>query len=257
MSGHARERAIVTGATSGIGRAIAIKLASRGATVGLIGRNAAAAEQVAEEVRVVGGDALITLADVRKPDELQAAVDRFVSAYGGVNTVVASAGIALTGRVTDCTLSDWDNVMSTNVNGTFLLARFTIPELLKTRGTFTAISSTGGVWGARDYSAYCTSKFALNGLIKCLALDFGPQGVRCNSICPAFTETPMAERLLQGATPAEVDYFRRYVPLGRFAQPSEIADAVAHLSSSEASFANGVIYSLDGGATAGFYTPAS
>jgi meso-butanediol dehydrogenase / (S,S)-butanediol dehydrogenase / diacetyl reductase len=257
MSQHLRERAIVTGATSGIGRAIAVKLGSRGAAVGLIGRNSSAADLVAEEVRGAGGEAIILLADVRKADELEAAVKRFVTAYGGVNTVVASAGIALTGRVTDGTLADWDDVISTNVNGTFFLARFAMPELLKTRGTFTAISSTGGVWGARDYSAYCTSKFALNGLIKCLALDYGPDGVRSNSVCPAFTETPMADRLLQGASKAEVDYFRRYVPLGRFARPSEIADAVAYLSSSSASFANGVIYSLDGGATAGFYTPAA
>jgi NAD(P)-dependent dehydrogenase (short-subunit alcohol dehydrogenase family) len=241
MSTKKSERAIVSGATSGIGRAVAVRLAARGAIVGLIGRNHKAAEQVAREV-------------VSNAQEVQDAVRNFVAQHGGVNTVVASAGIALTGRVTDCKLSDWDRIMATNLNGAFYLARFAIPELLKSRGTFTAISSDAGHQGACDYSAYCASKHALNGLIKCLALDYGSQGVRCNAVCPGFVDTPMAEQLLKDATAAEVSYFKRIVPLGRFARPEEVAAAVAHLSSDEASYVNGMIYKLDGGTSAGFYS---
>jgi len=90
--------------------------------------------------------------------------------------------------------------------------------------------------------------------MRVLALDYGSQGVRCNAICPGFVETPMAEQLLKEATAAEVSYFKRIVPLGRFARPEEVAAAVAHLSSNEASYVNGMIYKLDGGTCAGFYS---
>ena len=154
--GHqTHERALVTGATSGIGRAVAIRLAKRGAAVALLGRNAAAAHHVAAEVVAAGGVAHVALADVSDAEQVQAAVTRFVAEHGGIDTVVASAGIALTGHVTDCELADWDRLLATNLNGVFYLARYTIPELLKSRGTFTAISSDAGVQGACGYAAYC------------------------------------------------------------------------------------------------------
>ena len=257
MTTQTRERAIVTGATSGIGRAVAVRLAKRGAAVAVLGRNAAAAQQVAAELVDAGGVAFVAQADVSNAGQVQAAVSRFVAEYGGIDTVVASAGIALTGHVTDCDLADWDRLMATNLNGVFYLARYTIPELLKSRGTFTAISSDAGVQGACGYAAYCASKHAINGLIKCLALDYGSKGVRCNSVCPGFVETPMAEQLLTGASAEEVEFYKGIVPIGRFARPDEVAAAVAHLSSAEASYVNGMIYNLDGGSTAGFYRGAS
>jgi meso-butanediol dehydrogenase / (S,S)-butanediol dehydrogenase / diacetyl reductase len=249
----ARERAFVTGATSGIGRAIAVRLARRGAAVAVVGRNAKAAEAVAQEVRAAGGEAFVAIADVSEAEQVEAAVTGFVSAHGGLDTVVACAGIALTGSVTDCSLGDWDRLLATNLNGTFYLARYAMPELIKSRGTFTAISSDAGVQGACGYAAYIASKHAMNGLVKSLALDYGKHGIRCNTVCPAFVETPMAEQLLKDVSAAELAYFKGIVPLGRFAQPEEVADAVAHLSSKEASYVNGLMYRLDGGSTAGYY----
>ena len=248
-----QERALVTGATSGIGRAIAVRLARRGAAVGLVGRNRGAAEAVAQEVEAAGGRAHIAIADVSKAAEVKAAVEGFADAFGGLDTVVASAGIAIGGSITDCALEDWDRLMATNLNGAFYLARNAIPHLIKSRGTFTAISSDAGVQAAAGFAAYIASKHALNGLVKSMALDYGKYGVRCNTVCPAFVETPMADALLKEASAAELAYYRGIVPLGRFAIPEEVAAAVAHHTSSEASYVNGLMYRLDGGSTAGYY----
>jgi NAD(P)-dependent dehydrogenase (short-subunit alcohol dehydrogenase family) len=157
------------------------------------------------------------------------------------------------GTLTSTEPEEWHRIINTNLNGTYYLARAVMPELLKTKGTFVAISSDAGVQGAQGYAAYATSKHALHGLIKCMALDFGPDGVRSHAVCPAFVETPMADELLALATPEEVEYFKKTIPLGRFAKPSEVADAVAHLTSADAAFANGVFYRLDGGSTAGYF----
>lgn len=252
-----RERAFVTGATSGIGRAIAVRLASRGAVVAIGGRNRVAAENVAVDVEAAGGEAHISILDVSDAAQVEASVKSFVNDYGGIDTVVASAGIALTGSVTDCSLDDWDRLLATNLNGAFYLARYTMPELIKSKGTFTAISSDAGVQAACGFAAYIASKHALNGLVKSLALDYGKYGVRCNTVCPAFVETPMADQLLKDVSAAELAYYRGIVPLARFAVPEEVAAAVAHLTSSEASYVNGLMYRLDGGSTAGYYLGAS
>jgi meso-butanediol dehydrogenase/(S,S)-butanediol dehydrogenase/diacetyl reductase len=143
--------------------------------------------------------------------------------------------------------------MATNLNGAFYLARYTIPFLIQSRGTFTAISSDAGVQAAAGFAAYIASKHALNGMVKSMALDYGKHGVRCNAVCPAFVETPMADALLKDASAAELAYYRGIVPLGRFATPDEVAAAVAHITSSEASYVNGLMYRLDGGSTAGYY----
>ena len=248
------ERALVTGATSGIGKAIALRLARRGAIVGLVGRNKAAAHSLAEEITEMGGTSYILLADVSCPDQLKTVIDHFVSKVGGIDTVVANAGIALTGLVADMEIDDWKRLIDVNLNGAFYTAKFTLPHLLKQGGSFIAISSDAGNAGAREYAAYCASKHGLIGLVRCLALDHGAEGVRSNVICPGFVETPMADKLLEGASDSDKCYYRNMVPLGRFARSDEVADVVAHLSSNEATYANGMVYALDGGSSAGYYS---
>lgn len=247
------ERAIVSGATSGIGRAVAARLGRRGAVVAILGRDNAKAERVATEVEAAGGTPWTAIVDIADMAAVSEAVARFAGQFGGIETVVSSAGIASTGTLTSTEPDEWHRIINTNLNGTYYLARAAMPELVKTKGSFVAISSDAGVQGAQGYSAYATSKHALHGLIKCMALDYGPQGVRSHAVCPAFVETPMADELLASASPEEVEYFKKTIPLGRFAQPSEVADAVAHLTSTEAAFANGLFYHLDGGATAGYF----
>ncbi|MCW2790873.1 MAG: 3-oxoacyl-(acyl-carrier-protein) reductase protein [Aeromicrobium sp.] len=115
------------------------------------------------------------------------------------------------------------------------------------------ISSDGGVAGAQDFAAYCTSKHGVIGLMRTAALDFGPRGVRVNAVAPSFVDTPMADRIFAGIED-ERDYWRGVVPLGRFATPAEVADAVLHLLM-EATYTNGHVYRIDGGSTTGYYQP--
>lgn len=249
-----RERAIVSGATSGIGRAIAVRLARRGAIVALLGRDEPRMASVVAEVECAGGTAWTALVDVTDMRAVEVAVEAFVKAYGGIETAVSSAGIALMGTLTSTPPEEWHQVINVNLNGTYYLARAVMPELIKARGSFVAISSDAGVQGAPGYCGYTASKHALHGLIKCMALEYGPQGVRSHAVCPAFVETPMTEAVVASLSAEDGERLKRMIPLGRFAKASEVADAVAHLTSEEATFANGLFYTLDGGATVGYFS---
>jgi meso-butanediol dehydrogenase/(S,S)-butanediol dehydrogenase/diacetyl reductase len=249
------EVALVSGATSGIGRATALALAKRGAVVGLIGRNASAGEKIVAEIADAGGRARMLVADVTSFVEVERAVAGLVREFGGLDTVVASAGVALSGTACEMAIDDWHRVIDVNLHGAFYLARACMPHLVvRGAGAFVAVSSDAGVQGASGFAAYCASKHAVNGLVRCLALDYGPKGVRSNAVCPSFVETPMADQLMADMSEAEKDFYRRLIPLGRFAYPQEVADAILHLASPQATYANGMLYCLDGGETAGFFS---
>lgn len=252
----AEEIAVVTGAASGIGASVARRLAERGAHVALLDRDERGLRGTRESIAASGGASSVHTLDVTDDDGMATAIRFIRDMWGRITTVVACAGIETMGDVTTVDPADWKRTLDVNVTGTYLTARHTIPVLIDSGGgTFTVIASDAGVWGAQGYAAYCASKHAVIGLVKCMALDHGPQGIRCNAICPGFVETPMADRIFAGASQGEREFFMSTVPLGRFARPDEVAAAVAHLSSTEASYANGLVYRLDGGSTAGYYRP--
>lgn len=250
----ARENALVTGAASGIGRAIACRLARRGAFVALVDIDGDGLEATRALIEGAGGRAKCFPADVTSSSDMAAVVDAFVSECGGLDTVVSAAGIAREGFVHKMSEADWDRVIAVNLKGTYLAAHVSIPRMLERGGgNFVAISSDAGVQGAVGYAAYCASKHGVIGLVRCMALDYGAKGIRSNVVSPAFVDTPMADQIFARAPAGTREFFERAVPLGRFAKPEEVANAVAHLTSDDASYSNGMVYLIDGGATAGYY----
>jgi len=248
------EIALVTGAASGIGKATALRLAKRAARVGLLDVNAEGLAATESQIVAEGGDARCLTADVSDATALSHAVERFCEEASGLDTVVSCAGVVREHPLHETSDSDWNEVISINLSGTFYLARQTIPWLLKRGGgAFVAISSDSGVYGAMGYGAYCASKHGVIGIIRCMALDYGPRGIRSNAVCPSFVETPMAEAIFARASPGARESYRQLVPLQRFSKADEIAKVVAHLSSDDASYTNGSVYMVDGGATAGYF----
>ncbi|HSK50611.1 MAG TPA: SDR family NAD(P)-dependent oxidoreductase [Solirubrobacterales bacterium] len=248
------EVAFVTGAGSGIGRATAVRLAERGADLGLFDLSAEGLAATAATARESGVRVLELSGNVSDESEVAAAVQSTAAELGPLRTAVAAAGIELVGTTPATTLVDWKAILEVNLTGVFLTAKHVIPHLARHgEGAFVAVSSDAGIQGAQGFAAYCASKHGVIGLVRSLALDHGPEGVRCNAVCPGFVETPMADRIFAGQPQSERERWRRTVPLGRFARPEEVAEAIAHIASAQASYLNGHTYVLDGGGTAGYF----
>ncbi|TPK60082.1 SDR family oxidoreductase [Mesorhizobium sp. B2-4-19] len=245
---------LISGAASGIGRAVALKLAGEGARLGLFDLNAEALSEVVAECGAPDAGIVAICGDVSNDNDVEGAVARLVNEFGRLSGVVCAAGVALKGDVTNVTDDVWDRTLAVNLTGTFLMARHAMPRLAECAPSgFVAVSSDAGVRGSRGYAAYCASKHGVVGLVRCMALDHGPQGVRSNVVCPTFVDTPMAQGLLKDGGRYDRAFYESRIPLGRFARADEVADAICHLLSPQASYANGSVYVLDGGTTAGTF----
>ena len=247
------KRAIVTGGGSGIGRGAALKLAHEGASIGVLDINANTAEQVANEIRIAGGDAIALPANVANEAEVEAAVLDAEKRFGGLDTVIANAGVMLFGRdtiATELNLETWQQSIDVNLTGMFLTCKHGLRALLRNgSGAVVITGSPTGTHGcAPTFTAYSTSKAGTFGLMRILAIDYVKKNIRVNAVLPGTTNSPLVTTLLENpATRAE---FLGKVPMARAADSSEIGNVIAFLASDEASYVTGAAWYADGGLTA-------
>jgi NAD(P)-dependent dehydrogenase (short-subunit alcohol dehydrogenase family) len=247
-------RALITGASRGIGRAIALRYAAEGAQLMLAATTPAALEAVAAEARAAGATAHVHALDVRDRAAVQALVDDTVARLGGIDVLVNNAGIYHVARLLDTEPEDFDRVMQVNLYGAFHVLQLVLRQMQAQRGgQVVNIASTAGKWGSMNQSAYNASKHALVGLTRCAALEMAAAGVTVNAICPGFVETDMLEALathaeLQGLSLEQLEQAARArVPLRRFMQPGDVADLAVYLGSTESRGMTGQSLALDGG----------
>ena len=237
--------AIVTGASRGLGRAIAVALARRGAWVAVnYAQNASAAEETLALMRAAGGDGELVPFDVSDGEAVLKAVDDLVARRGPVGSAVANAGVAVDGLLLRLGEDDLARTFATNVYGAMHLAKATVRSMMRARwGRFIAISSVVGQMGNTGQIAYAASKSALTGLTKTLAREYGSRGVTANLVAPGFIETDMTAAMPENLRAK----LKENTPVGRFGQPEDVAAAVVFLASPEASYVTGQELGVNGG----------
>ncbi|QEV16719.1 SDR family NAD(P)-dependent oxidoreductase [Streptomyces alboniger] len=246
---------IVTGGGTGIGAATARQLRAEGHQVVVSGRRPEPLRRIAEET-----GALAHPADAGDPEGVAGLVDATVAAYGRIDGLVLNAGVGRSGAVGDITDEDWELVMRTNLTGPFLLLRAALPHLLAARGSVVAVASVAALRNGVANAAYATSKAALLQLCRSLAVDYGKDGLRANTVCPSWVRTEMADRRMtrfaeeaglgEGGSDAAYEEAARLIPAGRPGRPEEVSEAISWLLSPAASFVNGAALTVDGGVTA-------
>lgn len=237
---------IVTGAGSGMGAATVKRFASEGARVVLVGRSADKLEAVAAGLQP--GQKLVYPADVSDWAQVQALVARTVEYFGQLDVLVNNAGVAPVGKVTDASIEDWHKVFSIDVDGVFHGCRAAMPHLIKSRGCIVNVSSVSGLGGDWKMSFYNAAKGAVSNFTRALALDHGADGVRVNAVCPSLTRSELTEDMF--GNEELMAKFAERIPLGRAAEPEEVADVIAFLASHDARFVTGVNLPVDGGLSA-------
>ena len=242
--------ALITGGTTGIGRATAIAFARQGAKVVVSGRRPKEGEETVKLIKEAGGTGVFLAADVSKATDVKNLVERTVATYGRLDIAFNNAGVesSVMAPTADQDDDDFDKVFAINVKGVYLSMKYQIPAMLKTGGgSIINTSSVAGVIGMPGAGPYVASKHAVIGLTKNAALEYAKLGIRVNAVAPAAIETPMLDRFTESVPR---DLLTSLHPIGRLGKPEEIADAAVWLASSQSSFVTGQTIAVDGGFTA-------
>ena len=244
----AGRKALVTGASKGIGAEICAVLAEAGADIVALGRDEADLAETARTVRAHDRRCLTLVAEMESPTEPVAACERALAEWGTIDILVHSAGMANVGPALEVSTADWDRMMAVNLRAPFLTARTLAPAMIaQGRGKIIMISSQTGVIALDDHAAYAASKGGLNALTKSLCAEWARHNVQVNAICPTVVMTPMGRQVW--GKPEKGDPFRNATPARRFAEPVEVADAALYLASDASAMVNGALLMVEGGFT--------
>ena len=241
--------ALVTGATSGIGRATALRFAEAGARTAIVGRDREALAEVAGEIKERGGEALEIKADVTIEEDAARVVAETIERFGRLDVLVNAAGAIVTGTIEQATLADWDAMMNVNLRAVFDLMRLAVPHLAETRGNVVNVSSVNGLRAFPGVLAYCVSKAGVDQLTRCAALELAAKGVRVNAVNPGVVRTELhrTSGMNEETYAAFLERSKTTHPLGRVGEAREVAELILYLASERAAWITGASYPIDGG----------
>lgn len=246
--------AIVTGSSKGIGEGIARVFVKEGAKVVITCRTESAGQKMAEELGAKQGKAFFARADVTKTEDIQNLIKATIDKFGKLDVLVNNAGYHISKNAEDTSEEEWEFIQNTNLRSTFLCSKYAIGHLRKTKGNIINISSMVGVVGQPNAAAYAATKGGQISMTKNMAIDFAPDGIRVNVICPGWIQTPLVEDWF--SQQRDPDAARKYIydqhPLGRIGTIEECGHLAAFLASDEALFITGARFDIDGGVTLGY-----
>ena len=240
---------LITGASGGIGRAVALLFAENGWKVAAVGRNEKELKTLQEEIQSKDGALKIYSADLRSENEAEKVIGETVKSFSRIDVLVNAAGIILNGTIENTTLADWDEMMNINLRVVFSVMQKCVPYLEKTKGNIVNVSSVSGIRSFPNVLAYCVSKAAVDQLTRCSALELAPKGIRVNAVNPGVVVTNLHKR--GGMADEDYEKFlensKKTHPIGRTGTPEEVAELIYFLASEKAGWITGATYLIDGG----------